>query len=137
MTDFHELSDSELWAQVDAAWLLEQFRRSEIREERQRQQVMHSPSRQATFVEALFRYFSAAHQELQGLCFGITDQEYAVMLQQGQACACAAPDPAPKPLRAHAPNPHGWTLRPALRDRPRSARCTRPPPRRHQVQHRG
>lgn len=34
--EFLELTDAELWAEVDAAWLLEQFRRSEISEERER-----------------------------------------------------------------------------------------------------
>lgn len=141
MSEFHELSDAEIWAQVDAAWLLEQFRRNEISEERERKATIHGHEigigvNWERLADA-FRHAAAQYAAYLDAVIRAT-QDYKVGMTASEAMQLEGwlSTLEPGPRRDRSRQAHGWTLRTAFHDQARATRNTRPCQRRHQVQHR-
>lgn len=135
------LSDEEIWAQVDAAWLLEAFRTSQEAEAPRAQLPHGSPQGLADIMDALLRDWAAA--SIQHV--GITLHEMQAL--HAELSAQAAPQVTAADLRDHLRtilSRPAWTVRtyPDFRAaleasrRIRLPRTTRPHPRHHRRQHR-
>lgn len=127
--EFWELTDAEIWAEVDATWLLEQFRRSEVAERRERARAREFTRWGMTMGELRFCY----------------QQLVEAVVRNYAACMAAAVDSFPQaPNRPSKPKRrrcrHAFALRiwhahvsPAPRQiRSRNSKLPSHRPRRHQ-----
>lgn len=131
--EFWELADTELWAEVDAAWLLEQFRRSEISEEREQERAREF-SRWGMSLDSLIHVFYQGLVEAitDGFVRGITATELNGFVEQ------LSQEPEPElPARPPAPTPRAWYAQLPLNSRALRDHNTKlPRPRLRRSQHR-